>query len=249
MSNSTQTVSVVIPCYNMGQYIEETVASVLAQTFRDFEILIVDDGSDDPATLEILNRLSGGVVTLMRTGNQGVAAARNHGIQNARGTYILPLDADDLITPDFLEKTVSFFEKNPELGIVSSDAMLFGEVTGICQLPVFSAERLLSENLLYVTSLFRKSDWQKVGGYRTVMKYGWEDWDFWIAMTRNRVIVERVPEALIKYRIRRDSRDRSMTFWQKMSMMLFIIMRYLKWYLRSPVSILRLISQRNGKLL
>ncbi len=249
MSNSTQTVSVVIPCYNMGQYIEETVASVLAQTFRDFEILIVDDGSDDPATLEILNRLSGGVVTLMRTGNQGVAAARNHGIQNARGTYILPLDADDLITPDFLEKTVSFFEKNPELGIVSSDAMLFGEVTGICQLPVFSAERLLSENLLYVTSLFRKSDWQKVGGYRTVMKYGWEDWDFWIAMTRNRVIVERVPEALIKYRIRRDSRDRSMTFWQKMSMMLFIIMRYLKWSLRSPVSILRLISQRNGKLL
>jgi glycosyltransferase involved in cell wall biosynthesis len=249
MSDSAQIVSVVIPCYNMGQYIEETVASVLAQTFRAFEILIVDDGSDDPATLAVLNRLSGGVVTLLRTGNQGVAAARNHGIQNARGIYILPLDADDLIEPDFLEKTVSIFVKNPEVGIVSCDAMLFGEVTGIRQLPDFSAERLLSENLLYVTSLFRKSDWLRAGGYRTTMKYGWEDWDFWIAVTRNRMTIKRIPEALIKYRIRHDSRDRSMVFWQKVSMILLIIVRHLKWYLRSPVSMFRLIVQRKRKLL
>jgi glycosyltransferase involved in cell wall biosynthesis len=226
----------------MGRFVEETVASAQSQTFRDFEIIVVDDGSDDPATVARLDQLAGTGITLLRTINRGVAEARNHGIQAAKGRYILPLDADDLIAADFLEKTVRLLEEDVETGIVCSNATLFGDVAGMRQLPEFSAQRLLTENLLFVSSLFRKSDWQLAGGYCSSMKYGWEDWEFWISVTRRSMKVVRIPEALLKYRIRTDSRDHSMFFWQKASMLLLIIARHFRWYLQSPISVVRLLT-------
>src|SRR5690242_9401975 len=104
MVDEVPAVTVVIPCYNMGAFIEETVASVLAQTFRSFEIVIVDDGSRDPETVVKLDQLAARGLTVLRTHNVGVAAARNRGIEVAQGSYILPLDADDLIGPLYLEK-------------------------------------------------------------------------------------------------------------------------------------------------
>ncbi len=240
--NGMPILSVIIACYNMGVYIDETVESVLAQTFGDYEIIIVDDGSDDPGTISKLNVLSGRGFTVLKTENCGVAAARNSGIKLARGRYILTLDADDLIAPSYLEKAVRVLEENPDTGIVSCDAELFGDASGVRTFPDFSMERLLSENILLATSVFRKSDWQAVGGYRTVMKFGWEDWDFWIAMARLRIQIVRIPETLFKYRIRTCSRDRSMDFWQKLSMLLLIIARHFICYLRSPICLIKLVT-------
>lgn len=243
MASELPMISVVIPCYNMGAFIEETIASVKSQTFRNFEIIVVDDGSDDTKTVACLDRLaSDGAVRLYRTPNKGVTSARNHGIQEARGTFILPVDADDLIEPDFLEKAVRVFEEHPETAIVCCDAIMFGALTGLCCLPEFSRERLLSENLLFASSMFRKSDWQTVGGYCEAMRYGWEDWEFWIAMTRHRGTVVRIAEPLLKYRICNNSRDRSMTFWQKIVMLSKIVARYWWCYVRYPESLIRLVG-------
>lgn len=238
-------VSVVIPCYNAGPYIDETVTSVRMQTFPDFEIIIVDDGSDDPLTMSRLDLLAADGVTLLRTANRGVAAARNRGIEAARGRYILPLDADDLLVPHFLEKTVSVLEQRPDIGIVGCDALLFGAVSEVRRMPDVSPQRLLSENLLFATSLYRKRDWQAVGGYCEAMRYGWEDWEFWIALTTRGVRVAGIAEPLFRYRIRPDSRDRSLSLRQKAAMLRMIVTRHWSSYLRSPGSLLGLI--RNSR--
>ena len=90
-------VSVIIPCYNQGRYLDDAITSVLVQTYQNFEILIVDDGSTEPETIEILQDYQQPKTRIIRTENQGVATARNLGIAQAQGTYILPLDADDKI--------------------------------------------------------------------------------------------------------------------------------------------------------
>lgn len=242
MASDAPLVSIVIPCFNAGAFIEETIASVKSQTFKDFEVIVVDDGSDDHETIRLLDTYATTGVRLVRTANCGVAAARNTAITASSGRYILPLDADDLIAPDFLEKTVHILEQQPEIGIAGTGARLFGAVNEVKRLPEFSVKRLLSENLLFATSLFRKSDWQAVGGYCTEMRYGWEDWEFWIAMTKKGVAVARIPEPLLMYRIRSNSRDHSMTLWQKVAMMLVIVVRHWGSYLKFPESLLKLLA-------
>ena len=111
-------VSVVIPCYNQGAFIDDAVNSVLAQTFSDFEIIIVNDGSTDATTNALLERYSRPKTTVIHTENQGVCAARNTAIKAAAGKYILPLDADDKIEPTYLEKAVNVFDNHPETGVV-----------------------------------------------------------------------------------------------------------------------------------
>lgn len=237
------TVSVIIPCYNAGELLEEAIASVQSQTFRDFETIVVDDGSHDPLTVARLDAIAEDqTLRLLRTDNRGVAAARNLGISEARGRYILPLDADDLIAPDYLEKAVVQFEAYPETCIVCCDALLFGEISGVCKLPEFSAEHLLAGNLLFISSLFRKSDWQAVGGFCEAMRYGWEDWEFWISLTRRCPRVTKISEPLLHYRIRTDSRDQSMTFRQKALMLLLIMSRHWERYLLAPGSLIRLLE-------
>ena len=92
-------ISVIVPCYNLGAYLDEAVKSVLAQTYQDFEILIVDDGSTDPVTISLLDHYAQPKTTVFRTSNQKLAAARNFLIARARGTYLCALDADDKLHP------------------------------------------------------------------------------------------------------------------------------------------------------
>src|SRR3954452_3864556 len=111
-------VSVIIPCYNQGRYINETIASVEAQTFTDWEIIIVNDGSNEPETIEILFDVDCKKIKVIHTENKGVAAARNTGIKAAGGKFILPLDADDLIGVNYLNEAVVFLETNEEVKVV-----------------------------------------------------------------------------------------------------------------------------------
>lgn len=243
--NEAPLVSVVIPCYNHGAYIRDAVESVCAQTFSDVEMVIVDDGSNNQETRAVLAGLSDAGYRVIRTKNNGPASARNTGIANSRGRYILPLDADDLIAPEFIERAVPLLENNPQTKIVCTDAVLIGDESGVRRLPDFSPERILSENILFATALFRKADWQTVGGYCTALRSGWEDWDFWIAMTRGGATVSKIPEPLFTYRIRSSSRDRSLSMWQKGCMLLIILFRHFDHYVGSPGSFVRLI--RNSR--
>src|SRR3982751_4404826 len=124
-------VSVLVTCFNLGEYLEEAVDSVLAQTFTDFEILIVDDGSTDNATRLLLERFRRPRTRVFRTSNQGLARARNFLLARARGRYVSHLDADDRFHPEFLEKTVAVLDAHPEVTFVSTHLRMFGDEQGV----------------------------------------------------------------------------------------------------------------------
>lgn len=175
-------VSVVIPCYNQGPFLAESIGSVLASGYAECEILVVDDGSTDPETCQILAALDYPRTRLIRRPNGGLAAARNSGIAEAKGRYILPLDADDRIGPGYLAQAVQAFASDERLGIVYCRAEKFGAESGAWRLPRFSRWRMRLGNLIFCSALYRKADWETVGGYDGELRRGWEDWDFWLSL-------------------------------------------------------------------
>ncbi len=175
-------VSIIIPCYNQGQYLAESIGSVLASDFYDLEIIVVDDGSTDPATITLLEQLNHPKTKLIRQENRGLAGARNRGIAEAQGTYILPLDADDRIGPGYLSQAVAALEADPNLGIVYCRAEKFGAEQGEWRLAPFSRWRMGLGNIIFCSAFYRRADWQQVGGYDETLRRGWEDWDFWLSL-------------------------------------------------------------------
>ena len=194
-------VSVIIPCYNQGAFIKEAVDSVLAQTFQDFEIIIVNDGSSDAKTNEFLSNFTAPKTTVLSLAeNQGPSVARNVAIKAAKGKYILPLDADDKIAPTYLEKAFNVLEQNISVGIVYCKANLFGIQTGEWDLKPYSLKEILNGNCIFVSACFRKSDWEHVGGFNNNMIHSLEDWDFWLSLIEKGIEVYQIPETLFFYR-------------------------------------------------
>jgi glycosyltransferase involved in cell wall biosynthesis len=135
MGDNNPRVSVIIPCFNHGQYIDEAVGSVLDQTFQEFEIIIINDGSTDPSTVTRLRSYNHSGCKVIETENKGPAEARNTGIKASTGEYILPLDADDKIGPKYLEEAVKALDNDREIGIVYCGVEFFGDKTGKWNLP------------------------------------------------------------------------------------------------------------------
>lgn len=183
-------ISVIVPCYNQGQYLDEAVDSVLAQTYQNFEIIIVNDGSTEPESIKILNNYHKPRTQVIHTSNQGVCRARNTAIETAQGKYIFPLDADDKIAPTYLEKALKIIENNLDVGIVYCETILFGAQEGTSTsspLPKMflgqdSLPEILLHNRIHNSALYRKSDWELVNGYNPNMVYGLEDYDFWLSV-------------------------------------------------------------------
>ncbi len=198
-------VSVVIPCYNLGEFIEETIASVFAQTYKDIEVVVVNDGSTDSTTLDALDRISANGIKVFTTENQGLASARNYGIQKSAGEYILPLDADDLIEKQYIETAATVLDGDSGIGIVYGKAKFFGARKGLWRLPSFSLDRMAVQNCIYCSALFRKNDWEAVSGYNRNMQHGWEDWDFWLSILELGKHVYYIPSVVFFYRIRHGS--------------------------------------------
>lgn len=221
-------VSIIIPCYNQGHFIEEALASAEKQLYPDLEVIVVNDGSDDQNTITLLSNVYAPNVHVLHTENQGLASARNTGIAAATGVYILPLDADDLIEPGYLEAAVQILEQNEAVGIVYCRARLFGAVQTEWLLPEYSLAEMLKDNVIFCSAMFRKSDWEAVGGYDPGMIYGWEDYDFWLSLIEMGREVYQIPEILFCYRVASDSMVRSKEKWQKASMFKRIFERHRK---------------------
>ncbi|XCN74708.1 MAG: glycosyltransferase [Candidatus Electrothrix aestuarii] len=202
-------ISVVIPCYNQGIFVDEAINSVLVQTWQDFEIIVVNDGSTDSFTDSHLRKLDFPKTRVLHTTNQGLASARNNGIREAQGEYILPLDADDRIGPTYLEQAIRLLDNDPELGIVYCKAQLFGDVATEWLLPEFSLQRILLDNIIFCTAFFRKSDWETAGGFDSAMIYGWEDYDFWLSLLEMGRKVVQIQDILFYYRVAADSMVRA----------------------------------------
>ena len=193
-------ISVISPCYNHGKYIHEMLESVLSQTFEDFEAIVVDDGSTDD-TRKILASLKHPKVSVVHYKHRGPSAARNTGIEKARGEIILNLDADDKIAPTFLEKAFSVFSDSPDAGIVYSDVEFFGAKSGKFNLELYSIERMLRGNLIPGNAaFFLKKDWRAVGGFSEELVYGLEDYDFFLSIIASGRKVYKISEPLAYYR-------------------------------------------------
>jgi len=199
-----------MPCYNHGAFVEEAVASALAQDEPGLELIIVNDGSTDAATNRVLAGLSDPRLQVIQSENRGPAAARNLAITHALGTYILPLDADDRIAPDYARRAADVLDEQAQTGIVYGGAEFFGERTGTWRLAPFAVPEVLLENLVFNSMVFRRSDWERAGGYDEQMREGWEDWDFVLSLVALGVDVQCLPGTVYYHRVRAGSRDDSL---------------------------------------
>jgi glycosyltransferase involved in cell wall biosynthesis len=197
--NDNPAISVICPCFNHARYVEEMVASVKAQTLRNYEVVIVDDGSTDE-TAAVLDRFEEETLTVIHTPNRGPSAARNTAIAAAKAPIIFNLDADDKIAPTLLEKALAVFNADPGLGIVHSEVRFFGARTGRFHLPPYSLPAMLTSNVIHSTAFFRKDDWRAVGGYSEAFAHGLEDYDFWLSLIELGRNVYKISEELIFYR-------------------------------------------------
>lgn len=195
-------VSIIIPCYNQGKYVAEAINSALRQTFKDIEIVCVNDCSTDNS-VEIIKSFENkykNFIFLNNEENRGVIYSRNFAIKNCNGTYILPLDADDIIEPTYVEKAVKILDNNPNIGIVYCKAKIFGNYDKYWNLKPFNKSDILYENCIFCSALFRKSDFLKIGGYNNNMKYGCEDYDLWLSFIEQGLEVFQINEILFSYR-------------------------------------------------
>jgi GT2 family glycosyltransferase len=202
----TPKISVIIPCYNLGQYLDEAVESVLSQTYQDFEILIVDDGSTDPQTQALLQNYLRPKTRVIQTAHAGLAAARNLAIAKTTGAYLCALDADDRLEPTYFEKAVPVLEANPSFTFVSCWLRAFGDEEWDwkperCDLPA-----LLCEDTVCTAALVRREAVLAVGAYDTTMPLqGDEDWDLWLTLVEHGYQGVILPEPLFHYRQRAGS--------------------------------------------
>ena len=192
-------VSVIVPCFNYGDYIEEAIDSVLNQTFQDFEIIVVDDGSTDPHTIKILHNLNKPKTKVIHQKNQKLPNARNNGIKISKGKYICCLDADDLIKPTYLEKCLIKLETE-NLDICYTWLQEFGDSDQVWPTDDFDLSTLVERNCVEVSAVFSRSIWQKTGGYDSTMIDGYEDWNFWIAIAKAGGVGKKIDEPLFLYR-------------------------------------------------
>ena len=201
-------VSIIVPCFNQAAFLSESLDSVVAQTYSNWECIIVNDGSLDD-TGEIANRYleQDKRFKYIRQDNQGVSVARNTGISHSEGVFILPLDGDDIIEPTYLEKAVDWFGNHPETKLVYCKALLFGSINSLWDLDEYEYGRFIWSNCIFCSAVFRRADYDKTGGYNPNMSHGLEDWDFWLSLLKKDDIVHRIDEVLFRYRIKDQSRS------------------------------------------
>ncbi|MFY8024167.1 MAG: glycosyltransferase family 2 protein [Sediminibacterium sp.] len=209
MTHQPAIVSIVIPCYNHGEYLQEALDSINIDNINyPVEIIIVDDGSSDHATIQKLDSLKQLNYTIIHQENGGPGKARNTGINIAVGKFILPLDADNKIKPNYINKAVPILEKN-QADIVYAVPEFFGDTSNKkrqFKVRPFDDLGLVTGNCADACAIFRKEVWIKNGGYDEAMPYfGFEDWEFWINASKNNFTFHFIKEKLFFYRIDNNS--------------------------------------------
>jgi glycosyltransferase involved in cell wall biosynthesis len=199
-------VSVVIPCFNHGEFLAEAVASVARIKRDDIELIVVDDGSTDERTRQEMDALVAQGIHIVRQENRGLAAARNAGILASNGEYILPLDADNRLRPGYIEHGIRILGSNPEVGVVYGDAEYIGIRTDRWHVGPFDPDRLMESNYIDACAVYRRSIWMENRGYDGTMPVqGAEDWDFWLGALEHGWEFFYVPEILFDYRVAEQS--------------------------------------------
>ena len=199
-------VSIIIPCYNQAQYLEEAVQSAIEQTYPNIEIIIVNDGSSDN-TQEVAERLQKqhpNILRIVTQKNQGLSEARNSGIRESLGKYILPLDADDKLDVHMVEKCIHPIQES-HADIVYTGYQGFGVSENGNLWKPFEETNPLYITPCSATALYKKEVWKTTGGYSAVMHDGYEDWEFWVNAYKHNCKFKHIPEKLFLYRTKEES--------------------------------------------
>lgn len=209
MQENSYLISIIIPCFNDADYIEQSIQSALDQTYKNKEIIVVDDGSNEK-TKAVLKRLEAKIDFLITQENKGVSAARNRGIEASKGEYILVLDSDDYFESTFCEKAVKILNKKTNIKLVTCFARWFWSDQGyqIYKPEGGEVKNFLLTNAAIGNSIFRKFDFIKNGSYDEEMLTGYEDWEFYLRLLKSGGIAEVIPEVLFNYRIKKNSRNK-----------------------------------------
>ena len=199
-------ISIVIPCYNDGQFLLEAIQSVKEVQQGRHEIIVVNDGSTDQATLRALTDAEQLGHQVIHQINSGPGRARNQGVAAAKASYILPLDADNRLRPAAIDRAIETLNRDADLDVIYGDVEFFGDKSGRDRVPEFNLRRLLVWNYIYASSLFRKSTWERLGGLDEDREaQGFEDWDFWCRIACSGGKLLHSGEILHEYRVRNDS--------------------------------------------
>ncbi len=196
--------SVVIPCYDLGELLLEAVASVERTAPERCELIVVNDGSRQPRTLEVLAVLREGGYHVVDQPNAGLAAARNRGVREARGRYVLPLDADNRLAAGYIASAIQGLDSQPEVGVVYGDRLEFGGRNGRKPVPELDLPNFLWANYIDACAAYRREIWEACGGYDAGALV-WEDWDFWISAAERGWRFQRLPDVTFEYRVRPSS--------------------------------------------
>jgi glycosyltransferase involved in cell wall biosynthesis len=193
--------SVVIPCFDQGELLVEAVASVERAAPERCELIVIDDGSRQPRTLEVLGLLRDAGYRVISQPNAGLAGARNRGIRESRGRYILPLDADNRLLPGFPAAALRVFEADPGVGVVYGDRLELGARNQRVTVPDLDLDTLLWANFVDACAAIRREVWEQAGGYDPEAD-AWEDWDLWLGAAERGWRFHRLPDPTFEYRVR-----------------------------------------------
>ena len=209
MNTSAPKVSIIVPCFNAEKFLAETLGCVSKIDYSHWECIIVNDGSTDNSE-SIASKFcnSDGRFKLFSQPNSGPSAARNHAIARSTGDFILPLDADDLISETYVKEAALILSNQPEIKLVYCLARKFGRKNKAWNLPDYSFEKLLVDNLIFCSAMFRKSDFLNTRGFDESMKSGREDWDFWIEFLKDGGNVHRIEKVHFFYRTHKWSHNK-----------------------------------------
>lgn len=201
-------VSIITPYYNTEELFVETYVSLQAQSLQNWEWIIVDDGSTDEQSVERLANLAAKDerIKLVQQTNAGPGAARNTASRHATGRYICLLDSDDMVEPTYLEKCIWFLDSNPEFAFCNSYSVVFGEQEFLWTTGFERGKAHLQANSGPPISVIRRSAYADCGGFDESIRFGHEDWDFWLAMAKAGHWGHTIPEYLQWYRKRGNGR-------------------------------------------
>jgi len=209
-ARSSPRVCVVIPFYNSGKYLPQTLDSLRRQTYQNFDVIIVDDGSTDAHSLQLIDSLKAQGLNIIRKPNGGPASARNVGLRAATSEWVLALDSDDLIHPTYLEKALGAVERDPDLAVVCSPIIMHSEDLST-PLGVWIPLGLDRDLLPFINvgstaqCLLNREKVLEVGGYNEDPSVkGVEDWDLWCRLAGAGYRASVMPEFLLTYRVRQD---------------------------------------------
>lgn len=203
-------VSIIIPCYNQGHFLQEALESVKLADSSLLEIIIINDGSTDEFTNSYCGELQSQGYHVVFQENRGLSGARNTGIGLAKGDYILPLDADNKIRPAYITQSIEVMDNNEQVAVVYGNADYFGERNDLWRPGAFNLQKLMLSNTIDACAVIRKSVLHKVGLYDVNMRSGWEDWELWLRIAFGGYDFWYIDEVLFDYRVLNSSMARSL---------------------------------------